>query len=215
MSRPSSVQPVQQRALRYSSYFAPFGEGSSVAAMLYNPVVPFVPPLLSRGRPSAVLWFVSSVIVDAVKSMSLGWGFAHVLKKITEIKPSVANIDSPTRVFFIADMSRVAAPLDHHLPDRELPRACLAMLCHLFKPKASAGLRGSGIKGISKDHRGLTAIAVAYPAWRFAFVFAARRSGDNNKASESLSSKIDERWHSENLLDGFVVDYNHCKSGLV
>lgn len=70
--------------------------------------------LLSR-RPSAISRLVISIIVDAVKGQSRRL-VPHVLKKVFEFHPPLANRDSPASVIFKRRPLRVRAPLNHVPP---------------------------------------------------------------------------------------------------
>src|SRR3569623_385210 len=78
---------------------------------------PLVGKLLLTRRPSAVIWGVISVTVDAINRVQLRWLLSHVGKKVLKTAaPSVANLDSARPVEFVGNMSLVGAAVDHAAP---------------------------------------------------------------------------------------------------
>lgn len=73
--------------------------------------------LLRTSRPSAVAWFIVSVVVDAVNRIIKAGAFAHVIAKCFErIKPSIAYCNSTFSVAFKAGCQRAKASIFHAMP---------------------------------------------------------------------------------------------------
>jgi hypothetical protein len=77
---------------------------------------PSIPCLRFWIRPTAVLWRIIFVVIDAIKSHSLRTQ-AHVRKEIAEgIAPSVTNSNSSSSVQMISNIGRNEASTLHILP---------------------------------------------------------------------------------------------------
>jgi hypothetical protein len=70
--------------------------------------------LLSVGGPTAVLWRVRSVVVDALNGVFAGWGFSHIGQELLKrVEPALVNGNtSPAIKLKVADARVGAARLD-------------------------------------------------------------------------------------------------------
>src|SRR5690348_4544857 len=85
------------------------------------PVRASIVGLLLRRGPSAILWRIVPVIVDAVDAST--WrSHAHVTDKVLEHHPAVAHADAAPSVVLERWMFFVIAALLHLLPCAILPR---------------------------------------------------------------------------------------------
>lgn len=169
---------------------------SCCAAFSTNGAVVSIAALLGRGGPSAVLWRVGAVVINAVNRVLSGWSSAHVGdKRSVGLAPSLADGDTAATVIPIADVALVIAAGFHALPNLVLccrSRAvalsmltgCYAGSCS-FAPYASTALGASGFQHPALSD-GLTAtITAAHPLNRTRL----RNPGDNHQAAESLPYK--------------------------
>ena len=93
--------------------------------------------MFASRRPSAVAWFVISVAVDAVESLTVR-PVAHARVEVFEVEPLFTDSDAPAAVEWIAAMARIEATLLHAAP-RTISRSVVpAVLGHALSLKATA-----------------------------------------------------------------------------
>jgi len=82
--------------------------------------------------PTAIPWRVISIVVDSIKSFTLG-ASTHVGKKLFVFAPSTADANTSAPVLIISRIVRILASLTHGRPtpifcrDLAIPRICFTM----------------------------------------------------------------------------------------
>lgn len=157
--------------------------------------------LFSRSRPSAVLWAIVAVIVNAVYGVSSAGPFAEIGYEVLEASsPPLAHFDSTTTVSGEGCTIHIFASLNHTRPDRVFsgPRTSVggsmffgSCSCPLSL-KAPATRNGSVNERTGGGDSFFSAIANARPI-RIAATNADRPVGfsSNEEATESLAAVID------------------------
>ena len=75
-----------------------------------------VPLLFGARGPTAILWRVGTIVVDAVNGVIGRWLSAHVRQKCLVVRPSVANRNSTPAIARIPAISWILATLEHVRP---------------------------------------------------------------------------------------------------
>lgn len=96
------------------------------APMLPSDVVRAVLRLFFARGPSAVVWAVWAVVVDAVERLAVA--LAHVCDEVVKGLPSIANSDPAASISVVMHIGRVCAPVAHSLPDPVFARVASAVL---------------------------------------------------------------------------------------
>ena len=117
-------------------------------------------------RPNAIGWAVTSVVVDAFEGQT-GRRIAHVGIEIFEAQPLFAAGNAPSTVIAVVGAIRVAAPLEHGLPNMVNGGARPAMLGGVrsndLALKAAATRRSAAIQRSPEHGPFRAAIANAIP----------------------------------------------------
>lgn len=89
--------------------------------------LPLIGKLLFASGPSAILWRVVSVHINAVNRMIGRRLCSHISKKVREaVAPAFANLNAPRSVVFVGDVFGVFAPRNHREPSSVLRGSGLA-----------------------------------------------------------------------------------------
>ena len=132
---------------------------------LYKQRIRRVMALFSTCRPSAIIWRVITVRVVPFNRHSF-CRFAHVVKEVAKILPSLANFYSLTNVVLGTFSVRQPAAGDHSAPDSVNARARHAMSLwrsFAFCGQASTGHSSVGREKCGNNIFGVSAIASAKP----------------------------------------------------
>lgn len=126
-----------------------------------------VSALLRLRRPSAVVWRIVAIKINAVKRTPSGTQ-PHVLKKAREAVPSFANLDPASTVAMELYVPRVAAPLTHSGPRIALPtmaesQAVPATCGTRIRREASTTARFTRNKIVAVDRFHRAALASTHP----------------------------------------------------
>lgn len=110
-------------------------KGFSIVRNQYigGPVV----PLLFRGSPLTVIWFVIPVIVDSVKLVLGRRTFAHIGKEVIKQFPAITNDDASSSIAVIHPRFWIKASSFHRAPNVVLRLIRLAMTKAVTLPKVA------------------------------------------------------------------------------
>ena len=171
----------------------PLGHGHSLAFDCNWVAHPFVVGLLKHCRPSAILFAVALVVVNALNAVGGAGARAHILnERFHGISPAFAHCDSASTVTGVALDALVVAPLEHHVPDvveRMLGKSVRSHLLSL-KPSTKAAatyLPSDKVTALEFDYA--SAVASALPHRVATFVVG--DSLDCREYSESTASDVD------------------------
>ncbi len=121
--------------------------------------LPLISKLLFASGPSAILWRVISVHINAVNRVIGRRLRSHISKKVREtVAPAFANLNATRSVVFVGDVFGVFAPRNHREPSSvfrgswlattDATRRAVGRICRYrsFDLVASAAFRISGLK---------------------------------------------------------------------
>lgn len=207
------------RIFRHAHKLAPVRYAQTYPINLYPSRKPGIAGLLSGQRPSAIARFVVSIVVDAVKRMSLGWTSTHVSEKVFKtVAPPLAHFNSSPPPSGIARIVWVMASKFHLCPDavlnafshvvRSLIGISGQQCASRFFGETAATERGPTDVSSGCDRK-LTAIASATP-------HRVARIGDtlslnDKQTSKSFPSNIKGLWHTSS---GAVTPCNYRHMGV-
>ena len=100
----------------YSRHLRYLNQRSLCSFIAISMNAPAIICLLPLRGPSAILRFIISIIIYSIKAFSL-WPVAHILKKIIEIVPTLANFNSSATILFKSMCTFSIASLDHGIPN--------------------------------------------------------------------------------------------------
>lgn len=164
-----------------------------------HPVSSGVSSLFLLCSPSAVLWAVVSIVVDAVNRVLGRWPRPHVLDKcLKRVSPSFTDLDATPTVQREPFIGWVGATLNHHDPDfvnggfRKAVRSiyCDGYLSHETPARASS----SGFGEIMPRYDMLVSAFAATKPSRLPSR-SALGSGDYSQSSVNVSDSVDKRGH--------------------
>ena len=129
--------------------------------------------LFSSGRPSAILWRIRAVVVDAIKRVLLRWSATNVYeKRLVGLSPPIAHHNSAPAIPCEAAVTGVVASGLHSLPNlilgrglaeralaMSLIRACLTVL--RFGTATRLNATTAKVSGLSEARS--AAVATAQP----------------------------------------------------
>jgi hypothetical protein len=149
--------------------------------------------------PSAIVWAVVLVSIDTIKRHSFG-PLAHIGKKVFKYLPSVTDFNSSCSVSIKSLVFGIITSTAHVLPRNPRWRQGHSMSGHgnamALATEASARSHQPPLKRITANFFGLAAVAAAKPAQILALRFS---QSNNDKVSETLSSKTIRRHHSHKI----------------
>lgn len=136
-----------------------------------HPIDAGVTLLLRPSGPTAILWAVAEVIVNAVKRIIWRWPASHILEKIVKaLQPTVTDGYSPAAIVLPASIFGIVTSALDCLPGMVLWCIRIAVLGSTFSTEAPAR-RGIPASKIPPMHDGARpAIAEAAPCDLFAYV---------------------------------------------
>lgn len=157
--------------------------------MRQHPIVASVPSLLRIGGPSAIGWFVVSVVVLPVDGMLWGWSSAHVGQEVLVGFPSVTDPDSACSVVLVASILRLIASFQHGAPHLVLrgPMGTDGISVRgasnsgSVRHQASAGLRSPRHEMVLANHGFHSAGASTAPVLPFGVVILFRENREPAK----------------------------------
>lgn len=145
----------------------PLEQSPSNAVDLHQSNRTVVKALLNLCGPSAIIWGIPFVVVNAIKRMTQRRARPHVCEEKFEGVPSLADFYASTTVIVVCMMVRIVAAAAHRRPRAVLRSSCKAMpkcsLPCLLGEKTAAGCRLSLPKLTSKQHLLSAAGALAVP----------------------------------------------------
>jgi hypothetical protein len=184
---------------------------------------PFTPATFStvvcllRGRsPTAILWCVWTIVVDAVKADTVALGFwPHISQKVLELAPATTDRYTPATVVGIGVVGRIVASLAHLYPRRILwallVTSRVAVRCvALNKQFSTAATTTCGVSRSqvnARDYRFCSAVASAQPCNLRMPVGESfsRTYRDNLQTTKPLSIKV-EFQYALTVVTGDITD---------
>lgn len=120
------------------------------------------------GCPSAIAWFVVSVVVDTIQCQVWTWTMPHILKEVFEvISPSFTDFNSTSSVVHVVLVSVAVATIKHGLPYIVFGNVGLPMLISNLSKRGLAGTSTTFRKALSQIPCGKdlyhSAFAAAFP----------------------------------------------------
>lgn len=104
--------------LRLSRHRAQAAEPNSSQVKI-NRLLPTVPPLHFRCRPSYIAWFIVTVIVSAVQGMSLTRAASNICVECKKaVPPAITDGDPTSTIVPIGRRARIETTLFHRAPYR-------------------------------------------------------------------------------------------------
>ncbi len=180
----------------------------TLSLIFYNNIVSCIVGLFCACSPSAIRWFIVSVVVYAINFMFWGWKSPHVCKEILKGIPTVTDFDSTTTIIFIKRIFRIITSFFQSLPSIILTAirhtVCSQPTHKHFFMNALARFCGSFFQTTCTHNGFIATITLAKESWHSWFNI--RRTFYSNQSSESLSSKINEFWHDCNYTT--LIDKN-------
>jgi len=192
MDRPTVTQTTSDGIRMQAKPLRPLGNCQLEAIMFQESTVAAVGVLLVLCRPTAVLWRIGAIVVNAVKRCVLG-AFAHICKEVGEAPfPAIADDNASTTVARIAIGIRVVATLFHlsvRRAHRVIAQAVFVLCqCSKFALQTATALTLSMYKVIGTYRILVTTIAPTEPI-RIT-VFRAMRKLNHSPSAKSLTSQI-------------------------
>jgi hypothetical protein len=158
--------------------------------------------LLLRGRPSAVVRLVVTVVVDAVERVA-GRAFTHISEERLEAVPARADGDATSAPLRVACMVRITASVAHIRPraiggrldssgDVTVARSCAdTTRSGCLAPEASARAR-LPIPQLHADHDAPSATVAAAEPRCSARATTGARPDEHHEATEALARYVDQ-----------------------
>ena len=186
--------------------FAQLGNASSDSKHCNNSICSRVSVLFLASCPSAVLWRVVSIVVDAVKRLSFRF-FTHVCEEVIKLIPPFTNSNSSASIVWKGFVSWIKASSPHCDPNIVNSGTGVSMGSSPLRDKlplqAPAGSRNSSLKHTVKKHDFFSTVASAIthgvPSTRSNTERSVFR---DNKSSKSLS---DERYFGRHCIGSFIA----------
>jgi len=117
--------------------------------------------------PSAILWSIISIVINAVDGRSLEWPISHVCIEILKRFPSLTNCNSASAIIFKHLSMRISTPCSHPQPSSILWSFTHSMLCHCLHGdlfiQTSTTFDMSIVKMLDKNGVHIPAIAFTNP----------------------------------------------------
>lgn len=93
------MNAISKSAQAYTKLPGPFGQGKGFPVIGDKVVVAPVVGLFKKGRPSAIVWLIVAIIVDAIYRMFGGRARSHIrIERLVGFKPSFANADTAAAI---------------------------------------------------------------------------------------------------------------------
>lgn len=128
LNGPASLESVKQVLCGNTNFHRPSRENHRAAIECNHAVVSPVTTLLKPGRPVAILWGVTGVIVSALNGKP-SRPRPHVSVEILELKPALADFNSASAVMLPCFAVWVCAPRHYPLPDSVFLGVAQAVSC--------------------------------------------------------------------------------------
>ncbi len=145
--------------------------------------------------PFAIRRFVVAVVVDAVKRMTRGWAWTHiVIERLERLAPTLADSNSSASIARINVPAGILATLFHGFPGVVF-RCAIHAVRGVGRPVPLGAVTTAGDDGPSpqqdaRDGFFSAAVASANPLRGIRF----GDSGESNQAAKPLICEIDDRW---------------------
>lgn len=186
------IDTLKQSFSRNTNDAAPFRYGMRHTVHRQMMIAPRIIHLFALSRPTAIIRFIVTVVVDAIKRMLFGGTFAHILKKVFKrLHPSVTNQDASAPVVRVDGFCGIVAPLFHFAPNIMGARVRLAVFVlfggHYFFAQTSTTARMSRCQVGRTDLRNRAANTFAPPSPRALSTFS---EAQDRPTEEGLSRMI-------------------------
>lgn len=200
---PSAIQPTLESRETQPGALRPFHQGQRLCVPRYEAIRATVRGLLKRCGPSAVLWRVIAVVVDAIKREAV-WPLAHVRQEGAEVvQPAFAHPNAAPAVGVPAFRFRIRAALLRRFPDRVFRQIDLPVARHTFKPEAAAASCIASLERVNADDGCFPAIAFAQPS---SVPPCMTVEGDSDKTPEARAGQINRIHASDYIPASGVAD---------
>lgn len=113
---PPELKSAAHNVIRNAKRFAPLNNRHADTVIFDNTAGRPVASLLFSRSPSAVVWFIVTIIVDSFKCVACCRLFSHVCKEIGKRHPLFAHSDTATSIPTIVRRTWGQAPTLHCLP---------------------------------------------------------------------------------------------------
>lgn len=121
--RVATPQSPSKSVLVDAMQFAPLDLRSSDSVDREQTVTAHVPTVLSLWNPSAITRLIVAVVINTIQRQPIR-RFAHILKKVVEVQPTLAHGDTSSSVEIEVHILRTVATLQHVFP------CCLCACAH-------------------------------------------------------------------------------------
>jgi len=172
LDAPPSIQSISQGLPRKADFNRPFHGRHYSTVVREQPIATHVADLLRFRRPTAITWFVASVIVDAVQRIKRRWARTHICVETFELIPFIADTNTSSTVAVVSAGAWVRASLAHAHPGlvfRALGAMCRVAVSGATCLRRAASVAPTGDRVSLLQRRGRygcrdTAIAATHPA---------------------------------------------------
>lgn len=113
---PTSIKPFVNYTPRHFQFFGPLGNIHCLTVKSYKANLSRIIGLFFSGRPLAVFWKVSFIVVSAFNGHALRF-FSHISKKVLKLLPSFAHFDATSAIEFINFRCCRSASVKHARPN--------------------------------------------------------------------------------------------------
>ena len=170
----------------------PFGESMSFTLVGDTDIYTRVVCLLSRACPSAVLWRIRTIVVNAVNRIARAWARSHISIEGGEVRfPAVTHNNSAPAIVVICAMIRIVASGFHanpYLVFRELGQAVFRdCIREGISPETAAALGVPTSQVAAANLNCSTAITATKPNGS---AFVAFNIFENKQLAESLTANV-------------------------
>jgi hypothetical protein len=146
--RPASINPSRNSGgIDETTILCPLLKGFGDSINREHVIDTGIRQLFAHGGPAAVSGFIVSIVVDAVNTVSSGWSWTHVEKKIGEAVdtcPSIADCNASSPITWPSGRFAITATTPHVLPravfgsrsmsSSSVPQGSLARLFSVVAP---------------------------------------------------------------------------------
>jgi len=184
---PPGLNTFAQITCINSCYLRPLGNTHSLPLEGYFGIRATVVPLLLYRSPSAIIWFIITVIIDTIQRVRWVRSWAHILiKSLKRHRPSFTYPDTPAAIMVVVLIILFCASMNHGVPGFVFWRPP-----HAVNPVAypTATIPGAtACKAVITNLLFITAIATTKPHGIIMLVFA--YITQDSKATKSLAGQI-------------------------
>jgi hypothetical protein len=202
---PSKVQSTVKRFLGKMEHFCQISYASRNSEYGNYSILARISGLLSPSSPSAIIFAVTIIVVNALNAFALG-SYSHVFKKTLERMPSFANSNSPPAVIFVVRIRFATASVQHMQPScvsgGQFTIRSMAVFPHDVSPQTTARMDMTIEKQFIFNSSEVAAVALNNGATSSVLCRWGSLSEDN-KSSKSFADNI---YSSRHGVRAFTFD---------